>query len=113
MKEFNLEAWMCDKEQRLVTRRGDKARIISIDRINDIDRPIVALVLDKEDGVEHAVYYDKNGRIVGSIEYDLFVVDPLYDIINELVNYIESTPPEKRKEDFEEINKVLKKYENK
>ena len=97
MKEFNLDDWLENKDQRLITRRGERARIISIDRINDIDRPIVALVLNKEDCIEHAVYYGTDGKIIGSIEYDLFVLDPLHDIIEDLKNYLETTPQEQRR----------------
>lgn len=59
MKPFNLQEFQKDPSRKIVTRRGFSVRIICTDAKND--RPIVALVSDK-DGTEFSYDYYENGK---------------------------------------------------
>ncbi len=60
-KQFNLEDWLKDKSQNVVTRCGYRVRIVCWDR-KDEKYPIIALV-DSEENYEKVQSYTTNGRI--------------------------------------------------
>ena len=62
MKPFNLEEYLANPSRKVVTRDGELARIICIDRPDD-DLPIAALVTDKE-GYSGVYFFFNNGQYV-------------------------------------------------
>ena len=72
MKEFNLEEYLKNPERKVVTRDGRKVRIICTDRKGDT--PIIALVLDANDGQEYGYAFYSDGKFFrdGGDELDLF-----------------------------------------
>lgn len=63
MKEFNLE--LAKAGHPVQTRDGRPARIICYDRKGN--KPIVALVYEKEDNVEHHHFYFNDGKFLTSM----------------------------------------------
>lgn len=71
MKEFNLEEYLNNPSQKVVTRDGRDVRIICTDAKSD--EPIIALVTDKEDNKESLLNYKENGKYFYAVsENDLF-----------------------------------------
>ena len=60
MKEFNLEEFKKNPNQKVVTRDGREVRIICTDMKSEY--PLIALVTDKKDNTESPFVYTKNGR---------------------------------------------------
>lgn len=60
MKEFNLEEYLKNPSQKVVTRDGRAVRIICTDMKSEY--PLIALVTDKKDNTESPFVYTKNGR---------------------------------------------------
>lgn len=59
MKEFNLEEYLKNPSQKVITRDGREVRIICTDFKNP--QPIIGLVTDNDDG-EGIYFYYKDGR---------------------------------------------------
>ena len=60
MKEFNLEEYLKDPSQKVVTRDGRAVRIICTDLKQDF--PIVALIYDEEKQKENIECFFENGK---------------------------------------------------
>ena len=60
MKEFNLNEYLKNPSQKVVTRDGRAVRIICTDMKSEY--PLIALVTDKKDNTESPFVYTKNGR---------------------------------------------------
>lgn len=60
-KQFNLEDWLKDKSQNVVTRCGYRVRIVCWDR-KDEKYPIIALV-ESEENEERVQSYTTNGHV--------------------------------------------------
>ena len=60
MKEFNLEEYLKDPSQKVVTRDGRDVRIICTDLKQDF--PIVALIYDEEKQKENIECFFENGK---------------------------------------------------
>ena len=71
MKEFNLEEYLKNPSQKVVTRDGRAVRIICTDMKSYDDDKIVTLVT-KNDGEEVLLCYRKSGRASYSPDFDLF-----------------------------------------
>ena len=71
MKEFNLEEYLKNPSQKVVTRDGRDVRIICTDMKNYDDYKIVTLV-KKNDGEEILLSYRKSGRDRYCPDFDLF-----------------------------------------
>ena len=71
MKEFNLEEYLKNPSQKVVTRDGKEVRIICTDMNNKDDYKIVALV-QKKYGGEQILCYRKSGRDKYCPDFDLF-----------------------------------------
>lgn len=69
MKPFNLEEYLKNSSQKVVTRDGREVRIICTDAKNDF--PIVALVYDKKENVESVEVFQENGLVSNSGECNL------------------------------------------
>ena len=67
MKEFNLEEYLKNPSQKVVTRDGREVRIICTDRKET--QPIIALVT--KNGKEEVRYFYQNGRWSNTNEWDL------------------------------------------
>ena len=61
MKQFNLDEYLKNPSQKVVTRDGREVRIICTD-MKQSNYPLVALVTDKEDNKESLLVYKENGR---------------------------------------------------
>ena len=72
MKEFNLEEYLKNPSQKVVTRDGREVRIICTDLKQDF--PIVALIYDEEKQTENIECFFENG------EYLFFDVDSPLDL---------------------------------
>lgn len=62
MKEFSLEEYLKNPDREVVTRDGERVRILCTDRPDD-NFPIVALVID-EDGFSSVYSFFNNGRYI-------------------------------------------------
>ena len=71
MKEFNLDEYLKNPSQKIVTRDGREVRIICTDMKSYDDDKIVTLV-KKNDGEEVLLCYRKSGRASYSPDFDLF-----------------------------------------
>ena len=71
MKEFNLDEYLKNPSQKVVTRDGRAVRIICTDMKSYDDDKIVTLV-KKNDGEEVLLCYRKSGRASYSPDFDLF-----------------------------------------
>ena len=60
MKEFNLEEYLKNPNQKVVTRDGRDVRIICTNMKSEY--PLIALITDKKDNSESPFVYTKNGR---------------------------------------------------
>ena len=69
MKEFNLEEYLKNPSQKVVTRDGRNVRIICTDAMRNL--PIVALVFDKEQEEEIVVTFQKDGKYIYKEEQPL------------------------------------------
>ena len=71
MKEFNLDEYLKDPSQKVITKDGKSVRIICTDAKQDY--PVIGL-LSLDDKSETTVYYKKNGRWLADNqdEWDLF-----------------------------------------
>ena len=71
MKEFNLDEYLKDPSQKVITKDGKAVRIICTDAKQDY--PVIGL-LSLDDKSETTVYYKKNGRWLADNqdEWDLF-----------------------------------------
>lgn len=76
MREFNLQKYLENPNQKIVTREGKSVRIICTDRKDDLadEGPIVALVYDETKGQELSCFYYPDGRYYKEETYylDLF-----------------------------------------
>ena len=72
MKEFNLDEYLKNPSQKVVTRDGRKVRIICTDAKND--EPIIALVYNKNREEENVYTYNREGIFYNNNEscLDLF-----------------------------------------
>ena len=72
MKEFNLEEFKKDPNQKVVTRDGQEVRIICTDAKGDA--PIIALVYEKDMNKETPYTYNRDGLFYNNTEFylDLF-----------------------------------------
>ena len=61
MKEFNLEEYLKNPNQKVVTRDGREVRIICTDFRSQMNKPIIALIKEDEDE-ENAFNFKENGR---------------------------------------------------
>mgnify|MGYP004581260135 CR=1 FL=1 len=61
MRQFNLEAYLKNPNQKIVTRTGNPVRIICTNRKNE-KYPIVALVQDSNGNYEDTYHYTINGE---------------------------------------------------
>ena len=71
MRFFNLDEYLKDPSQKVVTRDGREVRIICTDMKSYDDDKIVTLVT-KNDGEEVLLCYRKSGRASYSPDFDLF-----------------------------------------
>ena len=80
MKQFNLEEYLKDPSQKVITRDGRSVRIICADRTHSI-YPICALVNEGEGEEESLCPYTKDGKEYTHKTscYDLFFVDEVPD----------------------------------
>ena len=69
MKEFNLNEYLKNPSQKVVTRDGRNVRIICTDAMRNL--PIVALVFDKEQEEEIVVTFQKDGKYIYKEEQPL------------------------------------------
>lgn len=71
MREFNLDEYLKDPSQKVITKDGKVVRIICTDAKQDY--PVIGL-LSLDDKSETTVYYKKNGRWLADNqdEWDLF-----------------------------------------
>ena len=71
MKEFNLDEYLKDPSQKVITKDGKSVRIICTDAKQDY--PVIGL-LSLDDKSETTVYYKKNGRWLADNQdyWDLF-----------------------------------------
>ena len=67
MKEFNLDEYLKNPSQKVVTRDGREVRIICTDAKND--EPIIALVYDNNQDEENCYTYNRDGSFYGD-NYD-------------------------------------------
>ena len=67
MKEFNLEEYLKNPSQKVVTRDGREVRIICTDAKGD--EPIIALVYNNNREEENVYTYNRNGSFYGD-NYD-------------------------------------------
>ena len=94
MEQFNLEKYLENPNRKITTRYGDReVRIICTDRKGK--RPIVALMVDMDDGSEYITSHSINGWIDDEEKYpdkrDLFFADEeeeLSEFEKELVNLV-------------------------
>ena len=61
MEQFNLEKYLKNPSRKVVTRNGRNVRIICTDK-KGYEYPIVALIENKLEGFESALYYTKDGE---------------------------------------------------
>ena len=73
MEQFNLEEYLENLNQKIVTRDGRSVRIICTNRKSE-NCPIVTLIQDSTDDCEYVYYYtiDGKGVIRGDVSMDLF-----------------------------------------
>ena len=73
MKQFDLKEYLANPSRKVVTRNGRNVRIICTDK-KGFDYPIVALIENKLEGLEGALYYTKDGKYIAneSSDSDLF-----------------------------------------
>ena len=73
MKQFSLDEYMKNPGRRIVTGKGNPARIICTNRKSE-NCPIIALIQDSTDNYEDAYYYTIDGKwiIGGNNSMDLF-----------------------------------------
>ena len=62
MKQFDLEEYLKNSNQKVVTRDGRPVRIICTDRYKVEDYPVVALIYDLEQEKELCVTYSSKGE---------------------------------------------------
>lgn len=74
MKSFNLQEYLKNPSQKVVTRDGREVRILCTDRISEF--PIIALVFDTTQQEEVVVTFQKDGKYAQREEQplDLFFV---------------------------------------
>ena len=60
MEEFNLDEYLKNPSQKVVTRDGRSVRIVCTDMKSEY--PLIALITDKKDNSESPFVYTKNGR---------------------------------------------------
>ena len=60
MKEFNLDEYLKNPSQKVVTRDGRDVRIVCTDFKSD--KPIIGLVKDKEENKERAYNFSEDGK---------------------------------------------------
>lgn len=71
MKEFNLEEYLKNPSQKVVTRDGREVRIICTDMKSEY--PLIALILNKNNNKENLFNYKENGKYFYAVsENDLF-----------------------------------------
>lgn len=67
MEQFSLDEYLKNPQKEVITREGNEVRIICTNRnitYNNVSYPIVALVkYPKEDNIEQAIYYTKEGKV--------------------------------------------------
>lgn len=75
MKQFSLDEYLKNLNRRIVTGKGNPARIICTNRKSE-NCPIIALIQDSTDNYEDAHYYTIDGKWVvgGNNSMDLFFV---------------------------------------
>lgn len=73
MKQFDLKEYLANPSRKVVTRNGRNVRIICTDK-KGFDCPIVALIENKLEEFESALYYTKDGKYIAneSSDNDLF-----------------------------------------
>lgn len=68
MRQFNLEEYLKNPDRRVVTRKGLAVRIICTDRKRKYERPIIALIKEK-DGTETIYTYNTQGGFWANNEF--------------------------------------------
>ena len=66
MKQFSLDEYMKNPGRRIVTGKGNPARIICTNRKSE-NCPIIALIQDSTDNYEDAYYYTIDGGLLVEI----------------------------------------------
>ena len=61
MKEFNLDEYLKNPSQKVVTRDGREVRIICTDFLSEMNKPIIALIKEDENK-ENAWNFTQNGK---------------------------------------------------
>ena len=71
MKEFNLNEYLKDPSQKVITRDGRNVRIICTNMKSEY--PLIALAINKDDNKESLLNYKENGKYFYAVsENDLF-----------------------------------------
>ena len=71
MKEFNLNKYLKDPSQKVITRDGRNVRIICTNMKSEY--PLIALAINKDDNKESLLNYKENGKYFYAVsENDLF-----------------------------------------
>ena len=114
MEQFNLEKYLENPSRKVVTRNGRNVRIICTDK-KGFDYPIVALIENKLEGFEGALYYTKDGKYIAneSSDSDLFFAPETHEGRINIFSYEKSYargPIYNSKEEAEEIGKLSEYY---
>lgn len=71
MKQFNLEEYLKNPSQKVITRDGRNVRIICTNMKSEY--PLIALAINKDDNKESLLNYKENGKYFYAVsENDLF-----------------------------------------
>ena len=71
MKEFNLDEYLKNPSQKVITRDGRNVRIICTNMKSEY--PLIALAINKDDNKESLLNYKENGKYFYAVsENDLF-----------------------------------------
>ena len=61
MKEFNLDEYLKNPSQKVITKDGREVRIICTDFLSEMNKPVIALIKEDENK-ENAWNFTKNGK---------------------------------------------------
>ena len=70
MRQFNLDEYLKNPNRKVVTRTGEDVRIICINKKNNDDFPIVALIHEAKRNVESIYTFALNGKTWVDVECD-------------------------------------------
>lgn len=114
MKEFNLEEYLKDPSQKVVTRDGRAVRIICTDAKNE--EPIIVLVYNNNRDEENVYTYNRDGRFYNNDSYlDLFFAPVKREgwinvYKDNITTFTSSKIHATEKQAQEEASEVLKEY---